>query len=675
MTIVNPSPIDALPPAPIKGQAGFSAAAEAFTVALHPFCEQANAIGAAAYNNALDAANSANSASASAATANAVLWVSGTNYSTGKAVISPQSLVNNISEVYIRKSPGGATTIDPKSDPTNWALYIVNNTLGGGAIINSGTLGNYYSVSCITSFFGCKLTLPNATTKLVGACYQVKNISEFPYEIINFNGDSVGFLKGSETTNIALLQNTTSSGVWSLSNVDVIGVVAKLEFMSGTANLLLRQCFYLTSEKLFIVFGVNSGALYTCTYELFSGIYSNILLCRTTHTLCKAAKISDTSILIVSHDGSTTMQAAVIALSGNSLTIGSATSDTTSSPQNFGELVNVGIGSYVLSYNRPYIGLIKAFYTSGGLVTIGAEVSTVHTDSSPPNIYASGSIVRAVCAMSGYIKCVPYSVSGVNLTVGALAQTASITANLRSYVNGNGNIVVFHANSGNWVASTFKITGTTEAVTNSNIASLGTYNGVARTHFEVLILGNNKTLFTGRGNDDTASSIFYTNIISDTNGVTSCGTAITHNLGYPAVFVQNKTNSGFAFISTIYSSLQNYCVNYDISGASPIHIGTTPSNGYTSSAAQSDSMCRSPGNLLIGNSGAKLIQNFQKVEITDFGKSGVTQDYLDTKISNYGMSYIGLTGSISAAYSALVQNVNNGQNVNTGLLVKVIKVV
>ena len=68
MSVITPTPIAALPPAPVKGQAGFNAAAELYLAALvNPFTPQVNAAIAATNANALSAEQSAITAQAAAA--------------------------------------------------------------------------------------------------------------------------------------------------------------------------------------------------------------------------------------------------------------------------------------------------------------------------------------------------------------------------------------------------------------------------------------------------------------------------------------------------------------------------------------------------------------------------------------------------------------------------------
>lgn len=131
--IVSPAPIDALPTPPTTADpANFDARQDAFGLAEQAMVPQINAATAATYTNAVDAANSASIASQNAAIAFAAagvtLWVSGTTYALGQAVISPSSLL-----VYRRKVAGAGTT-DPVSDATNWKV----NSMSAQWVTKSG---------------------------------------------------------------------------------------------------------------------------------------------------------------------------------------------------------------------------------------------------------------------------------------------------------------------------------------------------------------------------------------------------------------------------------------------------------------------------------------------------------------------------------------------------------
>jgi len=134
----NPTPITALPAAPDRAdRATFSARAVAMFDALkNVFVGEANALGAATYSNAVQAAASATSAQSNASlvaeAAGAQPWVSGTSYIVGNAVWSPAN------RLIYRRTVAGAGITDPSADSANWAL--IAGPLAGflNRIINGG---------------------------------------------------------------------------------------------------------------------------------------------------------------------------------------------------------------------------------------------------------------------------------------------------------------------------------------------------------------------------------------------------------------------------------------------------------------------------------------------------------------------------------------------------------
>jgi len=376
MTIVNPSPIEALPPAPIKGQAGFSRVAEVFTVALQPFGEQVDAAGAATYSNALDAKSSADIASAAAALFGVETWLSNKAYNVGETVISPAALLAGANPVYICKQYTDGFHFDPYNDPTHWSVY--NPTLyalTGGAVSTGSvvlTAASGYAQTVYSAAYGASITMPDATTVSAGAKWQLHNNGAFDYRVIDYSGRLLGFMKAGKSTTIGLSSNSSAAGVWSCTGLENIGVKGFVQVLLTVSNLVLKSAVKLTSSKTLLLVGVNSGALYAVVHDNANSTTSNALLCRATHSVCAAVKMTDGTALLVSHDGSSTLQSAVITVAvDGSISIGTIASDTISAPSLFGQFLAVGT-SYVLSYYRGG-GYLKAFSTSGGIVSIGVE--------------------------------------------------------------------------------------------------------------------------------------------------------------------------------------------------------------------------------------------------------------------------------------------------------------
>jgi hypothetical protein len=130
----NPTPVSALPAAPDpNNRATFNTLAYPWSAALPNFGTQLNAIGAASFTNATEAAASATMASNAANLAGAVLWVSGTTYGVGDAVTSPANLAT-----YRRKIAGAGTT-DPSLDATNWTFVtnLPDQTSQSGKVLST----------------------------------------------------------------------------------------------------------------------------------------------------------------------------------------------------------------------------------------------------------------------------------------------------------------------------------------------------------------------------------------------------------------------------------------------------------------------------------------------------------------------------------------------------------
>lgn len=121
--------VTALPTPPSRQEPDtFSDRSDAFLGALPTFQSELNTLGsyveteaasvgtdaATASTAATNAANSATAAANSAASAGAVLWVSGTSYSTGYVVYSPINFQN------YRAIQSTSGTTDPSLDETNW---------------------------------------------------------------------------------------------------------------------------------------------------------------------------------------------------------------------------------------------------------------------------------------------------------------------------------------------------------------------------------------------------------------------------------------------------------------------------------------------------------------------------------------------------------------------------
>ena len=583
MTITTPPSIDTLPPAPIKGAAGFSAAADAFVGALNPFGTQVNAAGVAAYQNALDAKSSADISSAAAALSGIQIWSAATNnYAVGDRVISPLALSNNTYPVYICKVATAGTHIDPYSDATRWTQYAPMGLLQGGQTYSTSvqlTAQSPYAITLTPTGAGLSVTMPDATLCSTGAKWQISNQGSYDIALRDSTGTALGFVRGGGTSVIALTSNSTAAGVWSCSGTEILGIVADLQGQLTTAGIAtFRSYVQLSQDKHMFLWGANAGVLYACVYDCSTAAMGGIVAVRSTMSFAAAAKIDSGSVLVVSCDASTAMQAVVLSVSGTAITVNTAASATLASAMTgIGRLVPVST-SWVVEYSRT-TGKVAAISVSGTTATIGTEQSpTSISGDVPPRVYATGSVARVVYSTSSSINCMPYTVAGSTMTPGTLASAASTTVATTDYktMQLGGDIWALHTNGGNWVASVFRLSTTTEAVTSANIFSHGDFvaSNLAYQYFDLAVVSASKVLFIARAN--AAGTSIGVNLLTNSNGTVTAGTALSYSVASQGAFSEVSLSNGyFGFYFNNYfsgSSLNNVAYIFDCSGVSPVRV-------------------------------------------------------------------------------------------------------
>ena len=194
MPIITPTPIAALPPAPVKGQAGFNAAAELYLAALvNPFTPQVNAVIAVTNSNALSAEQSAITAQAATAGIAVDLWVDNKNYAVGEAVKSPAALLAGASNpIYICKLDTGGVHIDPYLDSAHWSIFTITGATGGAVYTTSTTLtaSSPFAIS-ISGGSGVWLKLPDATQLSTGIRHAVRNTGDNDLTVLDSTGATI----------------------------------------------------------------------------------------------------------------------------------------------------------------------------------------------------------------------------------------------------------------------------------------------------------------------------------------------------------------------------------------------------------------------------------------------------------------------------------------------------
>jgi hypothetical protein len=206
----------------------FAARADAFLTALPDYQTELDAIGEAAYDNAVSAqtdassalssknaaaaseAAAANSAITAAAAASAPLWVSGTNYAQYTAVQSPITLLSYKAKVALNPS-----TVDPADDPANWRILSDFKR----SIVVTGT--------SVTAVAGMHYILTNVAATTVTGPASASADDEYWITVAN-----------SLDTNTISRNGLTYMGLAENVNLDLGNITTKWKYVNSTWRLV-----------------------------------------------------------------------------------------------------------------------------------------------------------------------------------------------------------------------------------------------------------------------------------------------------------------------------------------------------------------------------------------------------------------------------------------------------
>ena len=470
MTIITPTPIAALPPAPVKGQAGFNAAAELYLSALvNPFTPQVNAAIAATNANALSAEQSAITAQAAAAGIDVPMWASGNNYQAGRGVKSPLAIAAGASPVYICKVEISGGTTDPYNDPAHWSIFTVSGGVGGAVYTTSTTLtaSSPFAIS-ISGGAGVWLKLPDATTLSTGIRHAVRNTGDNDLTVLNSAGAVIGFIRPQCGTTIALSDSSTAAGKW-VGDWEIYGLTADLSLnLSIASNPIFSTAVKINQNKTMFLYGQTESGLYAVVYDTATQTSTDSLLVRTSSKYCQAVLIGG-NVAVMTCDNYTSIQVALI--SPACIPLSTASASASGTVNSIGQFIALGNG-LVFSYSTSApAGIVRAISVSGTTLSIGAEVSL--TSAEAPRLYISGNYLRVVRHNnSSGIYCTPYTLAGNVLTPGNAANTSAGTYysdSVRTFQIDSGEIVVNHVYNGNLVCNIFRLNGSSESVSSVNL--------------------------------------------------------------------------------------------------------------------------------------------------------------------------------------------------------------
>ncbi|MGZ5628658.1 MAG: hypothetical protein ACXWFA_18205 [Methylobacter sp.] len=612
MAQTPPPDVDVLPPTPsTNSPSTFALLMDELLAALPNFRAQLIALGTNCYNNAVDACSNALAANTSAvsaassattaagvvAAAGAIKWVSGTTYAIGDNRYSPIDL-----QTY-RRSTVGAGTIDPSADPSNWGRVLLGPGTGGTTTTGSVTLvANSPAAMTVTPVSpGLYLTLPNATTcTKATSLFSVYNAGDYDYGVKDVSGTQLGWIRPKTGAIIGLTDSSTSAGVWSYYGLEKSGITANWAHGSlSNVSTNQMQRIALDANRTCFLFGETT--CYAIVYDASNQSWGNATVIDTGLTSgAYLGVLSTTDQILLAVFGGSTIYSKTLSITGNTIIphayVSTSISGTYAAK---GQLVAVG-GAFAVSYGYgASTSAVRAITISGNTPSIGSEAVIVSTTTTPSHLYVTGSVLRTLVATATLMTATPYAVSGSTLTAGTAATATTSSAIYRSILNGNGNIVAMYANN-NTSGSIFKLTGTVEAVSTAVLSSQ-VFSTLALSDY-ITVSSSKTAVIVNPG----STALWYANILTDTSGTASAGTAISAMTNGNIVnFASVASVSGSSVRFAYNTASQIAQITMDCSGASPVfnNVQTISYGGSTpvGICQSSDSYgVRSPSNLSAG---------------------------------------------------------------------------
>jgi hypothetical protein len=444
--------------------------------------------------------------------------------------------------------------------------------------------------------YGVTVTLPDATTCSTGGpLYIIDNKSVYTLRVANSAGTLLGFVEGGKVSHISLIDKSAASGVWSLENIEPAGISAQL-YAATNITSSITSCIDLGGGREILIGSIPSSShCYAVVYNKTTNSFGSVTLVRATgvaHQLAACLVSTDKVLLVSCTNSSTAFEAVVLSISGTTIAVGTAATATLSANINrFGNFtLKNGLiacnGSFVCSYSVATPACeIRAISVSGTTPTIGNATALDGTASGTIAATASGIIAASTATTHLYTKY--YGISGTTITPGTGTDTNSGTMTINKVAALGARWVVLYNDGGATVkGGIVSLSGTATSISIATLFSAGTLSDAS-------IVGSTKVLAL---NNQTTSNA---NILTDTSGTASAGTAITldDQAGKVVAYVSGTT------AMVISTGATSYTNTVDCSGSSPVLTtknNTSQSSSYLPVILASDAVFEYGSNKLSG---------------------------------------------------------------------------
>ncbi len=428
--------------------------------------------------------------------------------------------------------------------------------------------------------YGVAVTLPDATTcSNGGPLHIIDNKGAYPVRVLNSAGTLLGFIFAGVVSHVSLTDNSSAAGVWTIENNELVGASAQLLTTNMAAIDAVIDIG--SNQEVIIGRGVSSANCYGVVYNRSTNTFGSVTLIRTAtfgNGLIAACLSGTNQVLVVScATGATSFEAVALSISGTTITVNTAA--TTALSANISAFADgcglIAVGSsFVTSYTvATPAAQIRALSISGTTVTIGSATVLSGASASHSGLMAaSGSVVLVTDAYASGLRVQVYTVSGSTLSAGTKYENAygALGIQRRFFPLGNRWVVLWDDIS-SLQGTVISLSGTTATGTNVNLNMLGSVG----TLLDAIVVGSNKVLLLSSSTSNNA------NILTDTAGTASAGTAIT---------LSSQTTRACLYASGTDVAVQEGTTTYlahmvDCSGASPVLTKTITTGGSSVEAA------------------------------------------------------------------------------------------
>lgn len=431
---------------------------------------------------------------------------------------------------------------------TSGGVYGLLASRGGGA----GTTAPFATVAAAatgiqtvtTTAHGQWIKLPAGTDYDPGiGILTIRNAGAFDLGVRDNAGGYLGFVRGNESAQLDLIDDTTAAGVWTARGLEMVGTVTSTVLAHGLSSptgMCVREVIELDADRELLIL-CNGTATQAIVWDNATGAFGNLATVRTHDGALKvrATKSAANQALVVSSNSTTGLEAVTLTISGTSITVNTPATATLSaaaipgqSLSPWGDLIPIAGQGFVFSYCRSSsVAAVRALTITGTAVAIGAESVLTGNGAaySVLPLFDNGSSRFVVFGQNtAALVCTVFTVSGTTLTPGSnvsMAGGGQGEAFIVTKLSTGRYAAIGQAAGASFNGGIFTIIGTVPTV--STVAFSGSAGGFVGAWKNM----GSSVLFAA----NLSSGQLYINALNDVSGVATAGTAITRPMSATTV--------------------------------------------------------------------------------------------------------------------------------------------